>query len=32
MKFVKKGKIVMCLKGGDLFVFGCGGEEVEVFV
>lgn len=25
---VKKGNCVVCLKGGDLFIFGCGGEEI----
>lgn len=32
IKYVKKGKVVMRFKGGDLFVFGRGGEEVEVLV
>lgn len=29
---MKEGKIVVWLKGGDLFIFGCVGEEVEILV
>lgn len=32
VEVVKVGKIVVCLKGGDLFIFGCGVEELQVVV